>query len=335
LPRQGRGPHLYLKKRPDGPARYYIRDGRKRVATGFGEGEHSSAVRELARYISANHTPNFGQGDPHSVSIASVIELYSQDKAMETARPRATLARLSKLNDFFGDKMVAYITPNSCKRFVKWWGREQAARRALEDLRAALTYAWRCRKLSAQIPVDMPLKAASRERWLTRSEAAKLLRSAKRQPHLARFIVLGLYSGTRAGAILATGWRPHPSGGYLDLENRVLYRKAAGERETTKRRPPMRIEPRLLAHLSRWRRSATGPYVIEWEGKPVKSIKRSWARARAAAGLGPEVTPHTLRHTFVTWKLQAGVPIWVVAGLAGMSPRIVESVYGHHATAGD
>jgi integrase len=42
------------------------------------------------------------------------------------------------------------------------------------------------------------------------------------------------------------------------------------------------------------------------------------------------VTRHTLRHTKVTWLMQAGVPIWEVAGFAGMSVRTLERVYGHH-----
>lgn len=42
------------------------------------------------------------------------------------------------------------------------------------------------------------------------------------------------------------------------------------------------------------------------------------------------VTPHTLRHSRVTHLMQGGFPIWAVAGSAGMSPTMVEKVYGHH-----
>jgi hypothetical protein len=62
-----------------------------------------------------------------------VIALYAQDKAPETARPRATAARLQRLADFFKGKSVAYVTPTSCRAFAEWWGSEQAARRALES----------------------------------------------------------------------------------------------------------------------------------------------------------------------------------------------------------
>jgi Phage integrase family len=49
----------------------------------------------------------------------------------------------------------------------------------------------------------------------------------------------------------------------------------------------------------------------------------------AAAGL-EDVTPHTLKHTAVTWLLQRGVPIWEVAGYVGTSPQTIARVYGHH-----
>src|SRR5271154_6043985 len=74
--------------------------------------------------------------------------------------------------------------------------------------------------------VTLPEKGQARDRWLTRSEAARLLWTCYRaremqtrhrgadkgqklptdkRPlrHLARFILIGLYTGTRCGAIAA------------------------------------------------------------------------------------------------------------------------------------
>jgi hypothetical protein len=72
--------------------------------------------------------------------------------------------------------------------------------------------------------------------------------------HVARFILAGLYTGTRAGAICGAAMRPTVGRGHLDLENGVFYRRAAGTRQTKKRQPPMRIPPRFLAHCRRWAR---------------------------------------------------------------------------------
>ena len=59
-------------------------------------------------------------------------------------------------------------------------------------------------------------------------------------------------------------------------------------------------------------------------------LTRSWRTACKAAGLGREVTPHTLRHTCVTWLLLAGEKIWDVANYVGMSEDMVRKRYGHH-----
>lgn len=40
-------------------------------------------------------------------------------------------------------------------------------------------------------------------------------------------------------------------------------------------------------------------------------------------------TPHTLRHTSVTWRLLKGVPLRDVAEYVGMSEKMVRDRYGH------
>ena len=88
-----------------------------------------------------------------------------------------------------------------------------------------------------------------------------------------------------------------------------------------------------MPHLERWRAADMRrgwADVCHWDGKASRSIKTSWATAREAAGLGPEVTPHTLRHTCTTWLMQRGVPVAEVAGFVGLSIEMVDRVYGHH-----
>jgi Phage integrase family len=48
------------------------------------------------------------------------------------------------------------------------------------------------------------------------------------------------------------------------------------------------------------------------------------------AGLGPDVTPHVLRHTAATWLMQAGTDPWEAAGFLGMTVETLIGRYGHH-----
>ncbi len=181
-----------------------------------------------------------------------------------------------------------------------------------------------------------------RDRWLTRSEAARLLwacwrtRETQRAVptvkfplrHIARFILIGLYTGTRASAIAAAAPVRADGRAYADLDGGLFYRLAIGKRATAKRQPPVPIPPRLLAHMRRWATLGAGGHFVEWHGKPVQSVKTGFARAALLAGV-PGVTPHTLRHTAATWLMQRGVPIWEAAGFLGMSPEMLAQTYGH------
>lgn len=274
-----------------------------------------------------------------------MIAAYAVDRVKKTARPKETAARLSRLNDYFGGMVAEEITPATCADYERQRGSEQAARRELEDLRAALRYAVRNRNLAVEIPVTLPEKSVPRDRWLTRAEAAALLagalgwrrdgdrwkRDGERNPHVARFILLGIYTATRHGAILGLGWHEHTGGGFVDLDRAVLYRASRGARQTKKRRPPVAIPARLLAHLRRWAAMPKFLHIVTYDGGRLGKMKRAWATARAQAGLGEDVTPHVLRHTAITWHLHNGLTVWEVAGFAGATAEMIERVYGHHA----
>jgi integrase len=212
----------------------------------------------------------------------------------------------------------------------------QTARHDLTTLRAAIRYYHKeYGPLDAEPSVTLPDKSPARDRWLTRSEAAALLRAARGVPHLKRFILIGLYSGTRSEAIRSLRWMASIDAGWIDVDRGVLHRRGAGEKESSKRRPPAKVHRRLRAFLPHWRKqdlSAGIAYVCNYKADRITKLRRSWRTACNAAGLGKEVTPHVLRHTCVTWLLQAGVPTWEVAGFVGMSEETVRRVYGHHSS---
>jgi integrase len=229
----------------------------------------------------------------------------------------------------------------------------QTVRRELGVLSAAFGYAHKEHKLLYPVVVTMPDKTPGRDRWLTRGEAASLIWAALgfrrvkdpetgrevwrrtgeaqgKTRHVARFILVGLYTGTRHEAILRLKWLPTTEGGYVDLRSGIIYRRGIGEGESSKRRTPVPISKRLWVHMRRWRPQSVA-HVVEFEGMPLDRLRRAWKTARIAAGLGEEVTPHILRHTFATWAVMDGVPFSKVAMTLGTTEKVVEQVYGHHA----
>lgn len=289
-----------------------------------------------------------------------MLGFYGEQRACELAHPELVGFHFIPLLQFFGDKMCSFIDGTSCRAYVagrtsgrigKKAVKQATARRELETLAAALRFAFKEKKLALPVPVTLPDKAPPRERWLTRSEVAALLAGAlgivpvavdvgTRNPvkwgrmykpayHVARFILIGVYSGTRHEAILSLRWTANLRGGWFDIERGVMYRRGQGEAETKKRRPPVPIPENLSPHVDRWRRiTVKGP--VEYAGRLILKERRGFDRAKLLAGLGSEVTPHVLRHTCATWMLQRGVPTWDVSGFLGASEKMIRETYGHH-----
>jgi integrase len=203
-------------------------------------------------------------------------------------------------------------------------------------LRAALYYWHRHKAQLAKAPlVILPEKSGPRERWLTEDEAHRLRKAAMKYPHLYRFVILGLKTGSRSGVLLSLKWDQ------VNLRTGVMDRKAAGETEAAnKRKPPVRLGKAVVRLMRRWkaqdriRNEETGeevqiPHVVHYNGKPVGSLKRTWAIVCKAAKI-KGASPHTLRHTHATWLMQHGIDLWEAAGRLGMSTRTLELVYGKH-----
>lgn len=161
-----------------------------------------------------------------------------------------------------------------------------------------------------------------RERRLTRAEAARLLEACE-EPHLRLAVQLLLGTGLRVGRVLSLQWSE------VDLERRQLVLGQAPRR--SKGYPPvLPVNGALVAALRASYAGEDGP-VVAWQGRPVRSIRGAFNRARARAGLGSEVTIHTLRHSVATWLLDEGVALTVVSQLLGHSSvTVTERVYARH-----
>lgn len=359
MPRPRKGARLYLRERDGRDGTWVIRDGSKEVGTGCGERDLRGAEEALAAYIGKRHKPDFGDGTPASVLVADVIGLYAKGKASDGPTRATAGYHFANLLPFWGDKTCADVSGEQCRSYVAWrmaggTGRivsESTARRELQTLSAALGYAYRERKVDREIPVTFPPEAPARDRWLTRAEVTRLLAGAlgwravafdriTREPttfrrlhrpqyHVARFILIGLGTGTRHDAILKLRWHPNTMGGWIDLDKGVVYRRPLEKKETRKRQPVAPMSWRLKAHAARWRRiTAYGP--VEYAGRLILKERRGFREACERAGLGPDVVPHVLRHTYATWAILGGVSLSRVARAMGASEKMIEKVYGHH-----
>jgi integrase len=318
MPRRAKGPRLY---RDPSRGQYVIRDGGRFIR--LGAASPVEAEKHLAEYIASKHRPVPSEGP----LVSDILAAYANDVAATRKSAVNISYNIGNLLRWWGSKRAAEITGRNCRAYAAT-KTAPAAAADLKTLRAACNH-WskEYAQLNPAPVVWKPAEGRARERWLTRSELARLVKAARRVPYLRRFILLCYYTGSRPGVILRLCWTQ------IDLPRGVMARIRPGEAADAKKRaPPVRLGKRILSHLRRWERLDNGTgvkYLCHLNNRQVEDPHASWGRAVKAAGL-PGVTRHTLRHTRATHLMQAGVDVWEAAGFLGMTVKTLETTYAKH-----
>jgi integrase len=320
MPRRSSGPRLYWDK---GRESWTVIDGRFHRRTGLGAADIKQAERALRDYIEGKHKPAEG---PNPL-LADVLAAYAEEHIAHVVSGKHILYDIGHLNRWWGTKKVTDISAATCRAYVAQRNAGASARRELAFMNAAIQH-WKANH-APMMPtpkIKLPPKPQPRQDFMTRSEAARFLWCARRTPHLARFFLIGWYTGSRRSVITGLKWS------MVNLETGIMQRKERGAVQTKKRAPPVKIGQRLLSHLRRWKKmDGESIYLVSFRGKAIKRPIRAWERVRVAAGLPEYVTPHVLRHSRATHSLKQGVSPWEVANALGMSVTVLMQHYGHHA----
>ena len=144
---------------------------------------------------------------------------------------------------------------------------------------------------------------------------------AARAPHVRLAIVLMLGTAARVRAILDLTWDR------CDFDRGLITLAVPGDTTPRKGRAVVPMNGMVRAALSEARGGALSAHVIEWAGKPVKSLKKGVGTAARKAGL-VNVSPHVLRHTAAVWMAEGKVPMDEIAQYLGHEDsRITTRVY--------
>lgn len=291
-------------------------DGRRPRHT-LGTSDRKEAERLLDRFV-------IEQAKPEHVTVSYLWDRYRQE---HEGRPIAESMRASSgkaILPVFGGCRPEDVTADLCKSYIasrrKIGRRDGAIWTELNHLQVVLSWALKRRLTTERIHVVRPSKPDPRDRRLTKKEAERLVRAAE-MPHIQLAIALMLGTGARRGAVLDLTWDR------VDLERGLISYARTEPGVKRKGRATVPIAPHLLARLTKAKEGAVSDHVIEWAGKPVKSIKRGFAYAVAAAGL-TDVSPHVLRHTAASLMAEDGIPMGEIAAMLGHSDsRTTERIY--------
>lgn len=344
MPKKSRGPHLKWRKDKGAWYIYAYKNGREQCRSTSTD-DHTEAQKALAAFIIESSRPD-GRHTPAERAIADSLADYADERGVNLKSQKTFTTCLERLNEFWGKKAASAVNENNCREYhthrnkqfrsrpkAKWLYPDQNMRsvspsqisRELSVLQAALNHDWKKGRLDQYVHVWKPKFDNRKDRWLTRQEAAALLRAARAKPearkYLPLFIILGLYTGARHSAILGLTWdRVDVKAGLIDFNEPGL--------ETTKKGRSLQKMPRRLQTFMK--RPGKG-FIIQRGGKPLLSVKKAFGEACREAGL-VGVSPHTLRHTAASWMAQKGVPFAVMARYLGHTDsRTTERIYSHHA----
>lgn len=201
---------------------------------------------------------------------------------------------------------------------------DATVRRELAICAAAVRHAVREERLEKAPQFEIPPGSAPRVRFLTREEKRQLM-AAPMSARLRRFWRLAFGTGARAEAIEELTWSR------VDMVNRLIDFRMPGVNHKNKRRVVVPISDELFRQLQVMHETREDDYVIGLgpRGRVTSTYHHAKALLRAIGIDEKGIARHVARHTFVSWRVQAGVPIAHVAELIGDRPTMVEKVYGH------
>jgi integrase len=289
-----------------------------------GEVEGKQAVDNFVRKLR-----QLRADDPKTVS--EVWTDYIADRQRDGKKVKAMQYHWRALAPRFAAMTTQSINADVCRDYAK--GRLEAGRSQgtiwteLTQLRSALNWAKKRRFITEAPYVWIPAKPKPKQRVLTQDEIYRLL-EADAMPHIRLFIALALKTGGRTEALLELTWdRVDFAAGTIDLNEPATINPLT--KAVRKGRSVVPIADDLLPFLRDATAGALSNHVIEWCGEPVQRVAKSFARTRGLAGLGPEVTPHTLRHTVASLATDAGVPMLKISRLLGhRDSKTSERIYG-------
>ena len=235
----------------------------------------------------------------------------------------------------FADKELRQIAPLDLERLKKEMresGKAEATvRHALSLVRQAFNKVVFWRLWTGENPckgVAFPTPNNARQRFLSQDEAARLLEALRqRSLQVARIATMSLYGGLRLGEVLGLAWSN------VDLKNGIIMVQDTKNYES---RPIFITDPirQIIIELPPGEpdellfKSKTGN-PVQWLSKSFAATVNELKLNGGISDPRERVTFHTLRHTYASWAVMAGVPLYMVGKSLGHRTLTMTARYSH------
>jgi len=283
---------------------------RQTKRTSLGTDDFQQAQLNLAEWIINNQV--LKKESPEEMPIETLLVRYYNNHAINIRSAEDARRSLAYWSEYFGEKVVSDIDPLSIKGFIlglraKGFS-EGYVGRILRVGKAALNLAYRLGEIVAVPYIPAGSTGGVRERVLNLQETADLFNAVESE-HMFMYLMIAFNTLARPEAILEL------KKFQVNLVDRVIAFNPPRRKQTKKYRPELPITDVLFP----WLEKANTDVLVNWKGKPIKSIRRAFQLTRDRAGLDKEVTPYTIRHTMATELRRREVQMYELAGFLGHS----------------
>jgi excisionase family DNA binding protein len=282
--------------------------------------------------------------DGQSVTFSRLVHRYLKEVTPEKCSPKSDHTNARKPLEFWSEKRIDTFVPQDLYQYQEWRKvqyvelKKEGAKptrlisgatinRELALVKHALHKAVRWGYLQHS-PIQKGevegMKERKRERYITDAEFKSIV--AHLDALHKKMIRTLYYTAQRSGRIFRLRWKQ------VDLEQRIITFENSS---ANKKVPPVIWINDLLYtilysfHEERKRHARITPYVFAGRnGKPFRSIKTTWNKACAKAGV-QDAHVHDIRHKAITDMQSSGVPLAIVQQAVGHSQSQTTDGYTH------
>ena len=202
--------------------------------------------------------------------------------------------------------------------------------RELSDIRAILNWGAR-RQYIAFNPIanyEMPKRDDDRIQPATRQEIAAIV--ANSPDRLIRAVIISYYTGVRPGSreLYSRSWD------HVDFDEQTIFIESARKGGRIKSRT-IHLHHDLLGLFQQWynadkKLEVFPKRIINYRGKSVKSLKKSWKTAKTNAGISRRLRLYDIRHAFASLILKRHGDLKSVSEMLGHSrTETTTRIYQH------
>jgi integrase len=236
------------------------------------------------------------------------------------------------------DRLLSSLTPTDLENLVMRPMREAGKSPGyVEKILRLISVVWNQAKAQGLVEgsnpvskIKIPKADNRRDRFLTKDEASRLLKALKERDQEAHdYALLSLFTGLRAGECRALTWAD------IDLEGGRIFVKDTKNKNN--RHAFITAETReMLTRRAQGRSKTDKVFPGAKEGIAHNALWYKFDQAVRELGLNDgigdrrrKVVFHTLRHTFASWLVQMGTPLYTVSRLMGHSDLKMTTRYAH------